>query len=85
MPRRRTEGEPAPSPASTQQVVTDTLARLQVTRIVIAHRLSTIREVDRIFVMDKGRLVESGTYDQLIEAGGLFHALARRQLLENEA
>lgn len=69
----------------TQQVVTDTLARLQVTRIVIAHRLSTIREVDRIFVMDKGRLVESGTYDQLIEAGGLFHALARRQLLENEA
>ncbi|MCM5558954.1 NHLP bacteriocin export ABC transporter permease/ATPase subunit [Pleomorphomonas sp. JP5] len=69
----------------TQQVVTDTLARLQVTRIVIAHRLSTIREVDRILVMDKGRLVESGTYDQLIEAGGLFHALARRQLLENEA
>ncbi len=69
----------------TQQVVTDTLARLQVTRIVIAHRLSTIRAVDRIFVMDKGRLVESGTYDQLIEAGGLFHALARRQLLESEA
>jgi len=69
----------------TQRVVTDTLARLQVTRIVIAHRLSTIREVDRILVMDKGRLVESGSYDQLIEAGGLFHALARRQLLENEA
>lgn len=69
----------------TQSVVTDTLARLQVTRIVIAHRLSTIREVDRILVMDKGRLVESGSYDQLIEAGGLFHALARRQLLENEA
>lgn len=69
----------------TQRVVTETLARLQVTRIVIAHRLSTIREVDRIFVMSKGRLVESGTYDQLIEAGGLFEALARRQLLESDA
>ncbi|WP_378943109.1 NHLP bacteriocin export ABC transporter permease/ATPase subunit [Mesorhizobium sp. ANAO-SY3R2] len=68
----------------TQRVVTDTLARLSVTRIVIAHRLSTIMNVDRIFVMDKGRLVESGTYEQLMEAQGAFHALARRQLLEKE-
>jgi len=68
----------------TQRVVTDTLARLAVTRIVIAHRLTTIRDVDRIFVMDKGRLVESGTYNQLMAAGGLFHTLARRQLLEKD-
>ncbi len=68
----------------TQRVVTDTLARLSVTRIVIAHRLSTIMNVDRIFVMDKGRLVESGTYDDLMAARGAFHALACRQLLEKE-
>jgi ABC-type bacteriocin/lantibiotic exporter with double-glycine peptidase domain len=68
----------------TQRVVTETLARLSVTRIVIAHRLSTIMNVDRIFVMDKGRLVESGTYHQLMEARGPFYALARRQLLEEE-
>jgi NHLM bacteriocin system ABC transporter ATP-binding protein len=68
----------------TQRVVTETLARLSVTRIVIAHRLSTIMNVDRILVMDKGRLVESGTYQQLMEARGPFHALARRQLLEEE-
>jgi len=68
----------------TQRIVTDTLARLSVTRIVIAHRLSTIMNVDRIFVMDKGRLVESGTYDDLMAARGAFHALASRQLLEKE-
>lgn len=68
----------------TQKVVTDTLARLAVTRIVIAHRLTTIRHVDRIFVMDKGRLVESGSYEELMQAGGVFHALARRQLLEKD-
>ncbi|GMB79335.1 NHLP bacteriocin export ABC transporter permease/ATPase subunit [Shinella zoogloeoides] len=68
----------------TQRTVTDTLARLSVTRIVVAHRLSTIMNVDRIFVMEKGRLVESGTYKDLMEARGAFHALARRQLLEKE-
>ncbi|MGD9478619.1 NHLP bacteriocin export ABC transporter permease/ATPase subunit [Shinella sp. G-2] len=68
----------------TQRIVTDTLARLSVTRIVIAHRLSTIMHVDRIFVMDKGRLVESGTYDDLMAARGPFHSLACRQLLEKE-
>ena len=68
----------------TQRIVTDTLARLSVTRIVIAHRLSTIMNVDRIFVMEKGRLVESGTYRDLMEARGAFYALARRQLLEKE-
>ena len=67
----------------TQRVVTETLGRLSVTRIVIAHRLTTIQDVDRIFVMDKGRLVESGTYNQLMEERGVFYALARRQLLES--
>lgn len=67
----------------TQRVVTETLGRLSVTRIVVAHRLTTIQDVDRIFVMDKGQLVESGTYNQLMEERGVFYALARRQLLEN--
>ncbi|KQN78278.1 NHLP bacteriocin export ABC transporter permease/ATPase subunit [Devosia sp. Leaf64] len=65
----------------TQAIVTQTLARINVSRIVIAHRLSTIREVDRVLVLEKGRLVESGTYDDLINADGPFSILAKRQLI----
>jgi ABC-type multidrug transport system fused ATPase/permease subunit len=50
-------------------------------RIVIAHRLSTIRDADKIFVMDRGRLLESGGFDELMAQNGAFAALARRQLL----
>jgi NHLM bacteriocin system ABC transporter ATP-binding protein len=64
----------------TQAVVTASLARLQATRIVIAHRLSTIAGADRIYVVDRGRIVESGRYQELLENGGLFAELARRQL-----
>lgn len=65
----------------TQAIVTRSLTSLEVTRIVIAHRLSTIKEADRIIVLDRGSLVESGTYNDLISAGGTFSDLARRQLL----
>jgi NHLM bacteriocin system ABC transporter ATP-binding protein len=65
----------------TQATVTETLADLDVTRIVIAHRLSTIREVDRILVLEHGQLVEEGGYDDLIERGGRFAELAQRQIL----
>lgn len=65
----------------TQAIVTRSLSSLEVTRIVIAHRLSTIREADRIIVLNRGSLVETGTYDELISAGGTFSDLARRQLL----
>lgn len=64
----------------TQAIVTASLAQLGVTRIVIAHRLSTIRGADRIYVMDRGRVAESGSYDELVDAGGLFSRLAQRQL-----
>lgn len=64
----------------TQATVTASLARLSATRIVIAHRLSTILHADRIFVIDGGRIVQSGTYGELIEQDGLFAGLAKRQL-----
>jgi ATP-binding cassette subfamily B protein len=49
------------------------------TVLVIAHRLSTIRHADRIHVLERGRVVESGTHDQLVEEGGLYAALWRVQ------
>ena len=64
----------------TQAHVSDSLERLQTTRVVIAHRLSTIVNADRIYVMDHGRVVEQGSYRELLEQGGLFAELARRQL-----
>jgi len=64
----------------TQAIVSESLDRLQSTRIVIAHRLSTIVKCDKIFVIDKGKVIESGTYEQLMERGGTFTELARRQL-----
>ena len=65
-----------------QAVVQATLKRISATRVVIAHRLSSIRYVDRIYVLDKGRIVESGAYDDLIARGGMFAALACRQLAQ---
>lgn len=64
----------------TQNIVSESLDNLQATRIVIAHRLSTIINADRIYVMDKGTIVESGTYSELLENNGLFSKLAQRQL-----
>ncbi|MBK5969997.1 MULTISPECIES: NHLP bacteriocin export ABC transporter permease/ATPase subunit [Thiorhodovibrio] len=64
-----------------QQAVTEGLETLNSTRIVIAHRLSTIMHADRIYVLDRGRVVEHGDYQALLAAGGLFAAMARRQML----
>ncbi len=64
----------------TQKVIADSINSLKATRIVVAHRLSTIREADRIYVMDRGRIIESGAFDDLISKDGLFARLARRQL-----
>ncbi len=65
----------------TQLVVSNSLENLRSTRIVIAHRLSTIVKADKIFVMDRGSIVQSGTYDQLMQEKGLFSKLAARQLV----
>src|SRR5260370_39556554 len=53
------------------------IARQERTVIVVAHRLSTLLDTDRILVFDKGRIVESGTYDGLVDAGGVFTGLLR--------
>lgn len=65
-----------------QKQVSESLDKLKCTRIVIAHRLSTIRHCDRIIVLDKGRIVEDGTYEQLIAQGGFFAELVERQRLD---
>jgi NHLM bacteriocin system ABC transporter ATP-binding protein len=65
----------------TQHHVSQSLEQLEATRIVIAHRLSTIIHADRILVFDQGRIVETGTYAQLIKGDGLFTRLAQRQLI----
>ena len=64
----------------TQNIVSESLDKLQATRIIIAHRLSTIINADRIFVMDKGQIVETGTYKELMNKDGLFSQLAKRQI-----
>ena len=66
----------------TQKQVSDALDGLDCTRIVIAHRLSTIRNCDRILVLDKGRIMEDGTYDELIAKNGFFAELVARQRLD---
>lgn len=64
-----------------QAILCDTLAKRNITRIVIAHRLITVKNCDRIFVMDKGRIIEEGTYDELAKSGGLFARMVKEQQL----
>lgn len=65
----------------TQEIVTKSLERLRATRIVIAHRLTTVMNADRILLLDQGRIVQTGTYAELIAQEGAFRDLAARQLL----
>ena len=64
------------------QTAMDNLMRGR-TSFVIAHRLSTIRQCDRILVLDQGKIVEDGTYDELIAASGFFAELVARQRLDD--
>ncbi len=65
--------------ATTERAVTENLRRLQCTRVLIAHRLSTIVSADKIVVMEDGRIVESGTHDQLILRRGPYRSLVQDQ------
>ena len=66
----------------TQKMVSNSLNSLNCTRIVVAHRLSTIKDCDRILVMDRGKIVEQGSYDSLLEKNGFFAKLVERQRIE---
>ena len=66
----------------TQKIVSDSLEKLKCTRIVIAHRLSTIRSCDRIIYLEKGKILEDGTYEELIARNGKFAELVERQRLD---
>jgi ABC-type bacteriocin/lantibiotic exporter with double-glycine peptidase domain len=65
----------------TQAIVSESIARLNLTRIVIAHRLSTVQSADRIVVLDGGKIAQTGTYAELIGQAGLFTNFAERQLI----
>ncbi|MUL37128.1 ABC transporter ATP-binding protein [Gloeocapsopsis dulcis] len=70
----------------TEALIQDALDQLLVDRtaIIIAHRLSTIRNVDRIFVLKRGQLVESGSHDELLQQDGLYASLHKLQMLGTE-
>jgi ATP-binding cassette subfamily C protein len=63
-----------------QASITHTINNLGVTRVVIAHRLSTIRDADQIHVLESGRIIQSGTFDELCAQEGHFAELMKRQM-----
>ncbi|MDG1902338.1 MAG: NHLP bacteriocin export ABC transporter permease/ATPase subunit [Bacteroidales bacterium] len=65
----------------TQKTVTESMDNMSATKIVIAHRLSTVMKANRIIVLDKGSIIESGTYDELINDHGRFSELVKEQLV----
>jgi len=73
--------------AQSEQLVQQALERLMEgrTTLVIAHRLATIRDADRILVMEKGRIIDSGTHDQLVRKGGRYAELARLQFRSDQS
>ena len=64
----------------TQAIVSESLEKLQVTRVAIAHRLSTIRKAHRIYVLQAGRIVQQGSFEDLASVQGLFAQLMARQM-----
>ena len=66
--------------ARTQAEVMRGIESIAATRVVVAHRLSTIRKAERIYVMQNGRIVQQGTFDELSEIEGPFKELVKRQM-----
>lgn len=65
--------------STAQELIIDHLSELKITRITIAHRLSTVRRADRIYVMEKGRIVQSGSFEELAKSPGLFSSFLSSQ------
>jgi ATP-binding cassette subfamily B protein len=70
----------------TEHLLQEAVQRLMAGRtcIIIAHRLSTVRHVDRILVMHEGRLVESGSHDELLALDGAYRRLYQLQYQDQE-
>ena len=68
----------------TQKQISESLDAMGCTRVVVAHRLSTIQHCDRIVVLDGGKIIEDGNYEELIARDGYFAELVRRQRLDAE-
>ena len=66
------------------ETVRDLSARKEHITILIAHRLSTIMHADRIYVLERGRIVEQGTHARLLEDKGLYYAMWRQQIGERK-
>jgi ATP-binding cassette subfamily B protein len=67
------------------ETIRDVAASQDVITILIAHRLSTIMHADRIFVLERGRVIESGSHDALLEQKGLYYAMWRQQIGERRS
>ncbi len=73
----------------TEEQITHTIKdieknRPELIRILVAHRLSTVMHADTIYVLEKGKLIEQGTHEQLLKEGGLYNALWRQQVASAE-
>ncbi|MDO4299791.1 MAG: ATP-binding cassette domain-containing protein [Clostridia bacterium] len=66
----------------TQAAITDYIDKTKASAIIVAHRLSTIADCDRIIVLDRGTVSESGTYNELIDKKGMFYALVKNQKIK---
>jgi ABC-type bacteriocin/lantibiotic exporter with double-glycine peptidase domain len=63
----------------TQEIVSRSVARRKVTRLVIAHRLTTIEDADQVIVLNQGRVEQQGTFDVLKNEAGMFQRMIKRQ------
>ena len=67
------------------ETIRDVATSQDVITILIAHRLSTIMHADRIFVLERGRVIESGSHAELLEQKGLYYAMWRQQIGERRS